>query len=678
MSFSRLLVLATVATAARAQTLPVASDPSPVELSQFVVSAHPYARSAADVAAPTVSLGGPQLDRQQATTLGQLLSEQVGVSSTYFGPGASRPIVRGLGGPRVAVLQNGADTLDASAVSPDHAVSLDPLLIDRVEIVRGPSALMQGSAAMGGAINVVTHRINETLPDAPLAARVESRLGSAAAERSAGAMLDGAWGQLAWHLDGFRHTTSDVAIPGHAYSPAALAEAAGAGAAIPPAGLLPNSATTANGGAGGLSWIGDSGYIGFSFNGFNTRYGVPISPSSDEGPVAIDLRQRHLDLQGEWREPLSGLRAIQFQFGRADYQHTEFDGPDAGTVFTNQGFDSRIAVLHQPWAGWTGTAGAQGERSAFTAAGDEAFLPPTLTRKGALFLFEEHPGKTLTWQLGTRVEHQIITATDHSGWSNRATALSASAGAVWTLDPAWTLALSLAHTNRLPNAQELYADGPHGGTNAYEIGDPALTRETAHGVDLSLRRRRGRVTGELTAFLNRFDGYVYENPTGAEADGLPVYAFVQRDAQFHGVELSTVTHLHGPTDVDPRAPQWDLTLAGDLVRARNTTDDQNLPRTTPARLRAALDWAQGAWQAGTAVSHTFTQDRVAAGESRTDGYTLVSAYVGWRLARATTTWDLLLRGSNLTDAEARVATSFLKDVSPLPGRDLTLSVRLNY
>ena len=681
----------------------------PVHLDDFVVSTHPYARSQSEIAQPTSVLSGDKLDQNQNTSLGELLANQPGVSSSYFGPGASRPVIRALGGPRVAVLQNGTDTIDASVISPDHAVSIDPLLIERVEITRGPAALLQGGSAIGGAVNVVTHRIHTTLPESGVHGRAEVRYGSANEERSGGLVLEGAEGQLAWHLDAFQRTTDDVDIPGYAESAWLRAQEEAEHEDHEEEeheeeheeeeafGRLPNSHVETAGAALGLSWIGERGHLGFAASGLDTLYGIPPGAHShehhedehedeehhdeeeheheeeEEELVSVDLRQRRFELEGELREPLAGWRALRFRAAYADYTHSELEGDAVGTVFSNQGHDLRIDALHEPWGALQGAIGAKVGSSDFDAQGAEAFLPPTRSRESALFIFEEIEAGASLWQIGARADWSSIKVRDGSGRQTSGDALSGSLGWVRQLGEGWIFATSLAHTERLPTAQELYADGPHIGTNAYELGDAGLGHETSRGIDLTLRRRGDFVSGEVTVFANSFDGYIYENPTGAEEDGLPVYAFVQRDARFHGAEATARFHLH-----HDEHGHVDFTLGGDFVRARNTSDRTDLPRTTPTRLRAGLDWTRHGWRAGTDVTRTLAQNDLAPGEISTAAYTLLNAYVGYRWTPGRTSYDLLLRGSNLADDEARVHTSFLKEVVTLPGRSIALSLRASF
>ncbi len=697
----------------------------PVQLENVLVSASPYARHQADLAQPTSVLAGRELLLNQSNSLGELLSGQPGVSSTYFGPGASRPVIRGLGGDRIRLLNSGVGAIDASVVSPDHAVSLDPLLIERVEVVRGPATLLHGGNAVGGVVNVIDHRIHTTRPGEAFNARIEARAASGNDERSGGAVFEGGQGAFAWHVDAYRRTAGDVEIPGFAESArrraADAAEAAEHGEEPPEeiAGHIPNTALVADGGAAGFSLIGPRGYIGFAYSGHNTRYGVPAGahehapgeghdhegedhdhdsddhgddPPAEDHAVRIDLRQRRLDVQGAYTQPFGIFNEARFKFGTARYRHVELEGDEIGTVFRNRGHDARVELLHGPLGAFTGALGWQGGRSDFEAVGDEAFLPPSRTATNALFVFEEGDFKPLAWQLGARFEQQDIDLRDGSGVSRDHDAVSASTGLVWTLDDTWTLGASLAHTERAPNAQELFADGAHVGTGAYEIGDASLAREKSLAADLTLRKRLGFVTGSLTVFANRFDGYIYEQPTGfvavahddhfhlvpaddeeAEHGGLPVYRFVQHDAEFHGAELEAIFHLHRE---DQR--QLDLTVGADVVRARNTTERTDLPRITPARLKTGLAWTNGALSLGGEVQWIARQHRVAPGETPTAGYALVGAYASYRIAWDRAVFDIFLRGTNLTDEEARLHTSFLKHVAPLPGRSFTLGVRTTF
>lgn len=697
---------------AAAQTLPPAHGhrhDEPVALENLVVTASPYGRNQADLAQPTSVLAGRELNLRQAPTLGELLSGQPGVSSTYFGPGASRPVIRGLSGDRLRLLENGLGAIDASATSPDHAVSLDPLLVERVEVVRGPSALLYGGNAVGGVVNVITHRIHSALPDRPFHARAEVRGGSVDDSLASGLVLDGAVGPVAWHVDAYQRDTGDVAIPGFAESArrraAEVAGAAEHGEEAPEeiAGHIPNTALTNDGGAVGLSLVGERGFLGLAVSGHNSRYGVPAgahahhadeadaedADTHEEAGVQIDLRQRRLDLEGAITSAFGPFSGARFKLGTARYRHAELEGDNVGTAFHNRGFDGRVELMHGADGGLAGAFGWQGGRSDFDAAGEEAFVPPTRTDSQALFLFEEVTTGPGTWQLGARVERQEIERRDGTGLGRDDDQVSLSLGYLHRFGEGWTLGASLARTERAPNAQELYADGPHVATNAYEIGDAALGTERSVALDVTLRRRAGLVTGSLTLFTNRFAGYIFELPSGEHAEegdagweihadgdeehGIAVYRFVQRDAWFTGAEAEAIVHLH-----EGGNGQFDLIFGGDLVRGRDRTTATDLPRITPMRGKIGAAWSRGPLALGAEMQFVARQKRVASNEVPTAAYDLVSAYATYRLAQGAVTWELFVRGTNLGDREARLHTSFLKEVAPLPGRDVTAGVRLTF
>jgi iron complex outermembrane receptor protein len=682
-----LVTTLTVATLAPAQTITPASDGHEhghLHLEDLIVTASPLARAPDEISAPTSVLAGDALTRRQQPTLGETLAGLPGVDSTYFGPGASRPVIRGLGGDRIRVLTGGVGTLDASVASPDHAVSLDPLLIERVEVVRGPAALLYGGGAIGGVVNVIDGRIPEELPAGPVTGRFEVRGGTVADERATAAVLTGAAGKIAWRIAGFRRSTADVGIPGFAETDSGQAEHNEAEDGPLAYGTLPNSATDTSGASFGLSYINGRGHLGFAYSGLNSLYGVPghahhaeAAPGAgaeDHSGVRIDLRQRRWDVHGEWLAPVGLLRAARLQLGVADYRHVELEGDEVGTQFGNDAHEGRLELLHVPLGGLEGALGWQFSRSDFTAEGEEAFVPPTVTDQQAVFLYEELVHGDWTAQFGARVDRQKVTPAAASGHAaRRHTGGTFTAGLIWRLSEAGSLAVSASANARAPNAQELYADGPHAGTGAYEIGDATLGTERARGLDVSYRHRRGPVTGEVSVFLNRFDGYIYEQATGAEEDGLPVYAFVQRDAELYGGEVEVVYHLH-----EGRDELTDLRLFADTVRAASTDAGTPLPRTTPVRFGAGFDWQRGPWTLSAEWRRVSRQDRLAPGETATAGHDLVGLDAAWRFPAGRAHGEIFLRGSNLLDATARVHASFLKDVAPLPGRGFTAGVRLSF
>jgi iron complex outermembrane receptor protein len=654
----------------------------------MVVSAGPDAKSAFDLAQGTSVLVSDQLRRSIQGTLGETLATTPGVNATYYGPGASRPIIRGLGGDRVRMLDNGVGSLDASNVSPDHNVSVEPLLVDRIEVLRGPATLLYGNSAVGGVVNVIDNRIPAAAPDHPFGGRTEFRYDSAANERTGILAVTAGGPAFAVQVNGLRTETADVKIPGFA-DPANPADE----------GTLVNSAVSTRSVSVGGTRFGESGSIGLAVSEYSTVYGVPVGE-----PIDIDLRQRRADLRAEFTRPFGPFKSAKFRLGLADYTHAEVDTSTglANTTFKNKAYEGRLELAQQDSGDLTGTVGLQTSRSDFSAVGEEVVTPPTLTLNHALFVLESYQARPdLTLQFGGRYEFQSIKLGEvdaalpaypgyaaTTGEKRSAGGYSLSAGAVYYPAKDYSLGFSLAYTQRLPVAQEVFSNGPHGGTGAYEIGSAGLGKETSLGLDLTLRKRAGFVTGAIGGFVNRINDFIFEQedtvryfdedtgnfllyPVPPGAEFLPIYQFIAKDALFYGGEAELSLHL-----VDTAARRLHLDLTGDYVRAQQTTDDEPLPRIPPLRVGAALRYAAGPWNAGISVRHAFAQDRIAPGETETGGYTLVGADVSYRFTQSRVEWELFARGSNLTDEDARVSTSFLKDIAPLPGRSVSAGVRL--
>jgi iron complex outermembrane receptor protein len=628
-------------------TIDIPVDPG-VHAEAIVVTAGP-ARRASEVFQPVAVLDGEELIEHREATLGETLNEQPGVSSTYFGPGASRPVIRGLGGDRIRILQDGVGASDASNVSPDHAVSLDPGAARQIEVVRGPATLLYGSNAVGGVVNVLDGRIPDRVPDSAVTGTIDLNAGSVADERGGAVDLDGGSGALAWHLGYGKRETDDYEIPEGGEN-----------------GVQPNTALESENKTGGLSLVGKRGYLGVSWNEFDTNYG-----NAAEEEVTIDLQQKRFDLKGQL--DMDGLfRSIHFKVGKTDYEHTEVEGVEVGTKFLNDATEGRLEATHRPLGGWTGTMGLQYSTSDFEAIGEEAFVPPTTTDAIAAFFFEERSWGPWSLQAGGRFESQDLEAHEEGLPSRSFDGFSGSLGTIYRPNEAWSVALSLASAVRIPTQYELYANGPHVGTGTFEIGDVNLDEEKSLGVDLSIRKIAGKFRGELTFFNNEFNGYIYDSPTGELEDDLPVFVFVQEDARFRGVELDTHTEvLHAGEN------HLELEAGADYVRA--TLDaGGDLPRISPMRIWGGLRYIHGPFSASAEARHTDDQNDVAENETPTEGYTMFNATLGYRFYLGSTAHDILVRGNNLTDELARNHVSTLKDVAPLPGRDISVSYRLTF
>lgn len=667
-----------------AATVSIELDPA-IHRETIVVSASPDARGESEVYQPVDVVGSEELQVRREASIGETLNDQVGVTSTYFGPGSSRPIIRGFGGDRIRILEEGLGTADASSVSPDHAVSAEASTAEQIEIVRGPATLLYGSNALGGVVNVIDDRIPSALPSSVLTGTLDLSVGSVSDERLGAVNLGGAASRrVAWHADFFDRDASDYEIPGPAET-----EEVHDDEEEPEheedTGVLENSSLESRGGSVGASWIADRGFVGLSFSGLDSNYGVPghavHADDEEEGEheeeeeehsdgVRIDLQQRRIDLKAAY-EPTGGpFRSLRLRVGRSDYEHVELEGDEVGTRFTNEGIEARLEGGHRPLGLLNGTVGLQLTTSDAAASGEEAFVPPAATESQAIFIFEEVNRGSFDLQFGARYEHLRHDVEPAALPDRSFGGVSASLGAIWRASSTWALAGSLARAVRLPTAGELYSDGPHAATRSYEVGDPDLGEETSLGVDLSLRGSGDGWRGDVTLFHNTFDGFIYESSSGEVIDGFPVFQYLQGDATFRGLEVE----YHG--DLLHREP-WhlELDLGGDLVRAELDSGG-NLPRIPPVRVFAGLTVRGERARGAVEVRRTFDQDRTASFESSTDGYTLVNAHAAYRLFYGSTAHELLLRVTNLTDELARSHVSPLKNFAPLPGRDVTLSYRL--
>ncbi|MEZ5275736.1 MAG: TonB-dependent receptor [Opitutaceae bacterium] len=664
----------------------------PIELEAVLVTPFASPRSADDLAQPIFLIRDDRLHRQAASTLGETLDGTAGVSATSFGPGSSRPIIRGMGGDRIRVLSDGLGTFDASVISPDHAVSIEPVFAERIEVIRGPATLRFGSSALGGVVNTVDGSLPDLPPEKPFTGEIEGRYGSNNGEWVAAGRFSGGTERIGWHASGLKRDSGDIRIPVPPESEYAHEEEAHSSDEEPFDGTLPNSAVKTENHTIGLSTFWDKGHAGVAYTRYDSFYGIPGGHEHESGDedttgepvdgepaddgaeaVRIDLQQQRLRARAGLKKPIEWLEEATLRLGYGDYEHVELEGDAIGTRFTSKAFEGRLEAVHSEIKGFVGAFGLEYARTNFAAAGDEAFLPPTLTGKGSLFAVESYTSDALAGEIGLRIEDQTIDVTDGSASSIKNSGLSASAGIVWRFLPDYSIGLSVSRTERLPNAQELLADGPHAATGAYEIGDPGLGKETAWSSDLVLRKRSGWITGQLSVFANRFDDYIFEEKTGEVRDDLPVYRFVGRDAAFIGGELEAVLHAHDAEDY-----RLDFTVTTDYVHATDKTSDQPLPRIPPFRFGLGADFATGGFAAGASVRYSAQQERTAPGEAPTDSYSLVSAYLSYAIEAPGTTWTLFLRGTNLTDQEARLSTSFLKDEVTLPGRNLVSGVRIAF
>ncbi len=656
-------------------------DEAPAEI---VVTA-PYARNQADILSGTSVLTGQELTRELRTTIGETLARQPGVSATSFGPNASRPVLRGLQGERVRVLTDGIGSFDVSNTSVDHAVAINPLTADRIEVLRGPAALLFGSSAIGGVVNVIDSRIPRRVPTEPVHAEAIGTYGTAAEQRSGAAAVDvPVMGKIVLHVDGTWAKTGDLETGGSILSrPLRAQAAAGADPAIRELadlrGKLPNSASEMWEVAGGASVVTDTGNLGFSVSHLDNRYGVPLRYDLTGGEaenVTLHVQQTRADLRGEVQTGGGLLEKIRVRAGFADYRHDEIeDTGEIGTTFYNQGMEARIEAVQAQRGNWRGAFGGQMFLRDLNVVGEEKFLPKSETQQFGLFTLQSFDFGPVRAEAGGRYEYTVARADADADLGNDRLrrsfdSFSGSIGGSIAVVDGIRFGLNGSHTERAPSAEELFANGPHAGTQAFEVGDPAFVKEISDGIEATVKGSGDGYSFGLSAYHNWFRNFIYETPTGEVEDDLPVFQYSQADARLWGFEAEASARLAriGETAIVADA-------LADYTRA-TIVDAGPAPRIPPLRLLGGLE-AQGRLvQVRGEVEHVTAQDRTAVLETETPGYTMVNASIALRPFGKGNATSVTLSANNLFDVEARRHASFLKDYAPLAGRDIRVTARL--
>ena len=700
---------------------------APASVENIVVTATAMQTSVLESVTPVSVLSAEELRRKQEPTLGETLKTMPGVHSSYFGPVSSSPVIRGASGPRVKIVQNGLDVSDVSRIGPDHNVAASTSSATQVEVLRGPATLQYGSGAIGGVVNVVDKRIPQEMP---YGTEGEAELRYSTVDNGKFGKVDVTTGKdnVAFHFDGFKRKTDDVDIPG--YSEAEPDDDATYGT------LASTDMDTTDFNAG-ISYIQDEGYIGFSVEKLDNLYGVPghhhhhdeeeeeaAEEAGAEEGTKIDVDMTRYQLAGEWHSPTDGIDNIRFAAAYTDYSHVEIEDGQIGTQFNNEGVNAKLTVAHTGIAGWHGVFGMQLASSDYEAIGEEAFSPPTSTDSQALFLIEQKKVDNVTFELGGRVERTSYDADDatvelhvehldeedhdHEGEEEALTfnfpdydftSVSLSAGANWEYQPGYSVAMTLSRNERAPSQQELFSGGQHIATRTYEVGLAyqlddegelsdtlrSVDEEVSTNLDLTFRKFNDNWGYTASFFYTQVDNYIYESGTGLlaiseeheeevaeegaehaheEEEGTPVYYFQQSDADLYGFEAEVFYNIND---------EWRVEAYGDYIRAK--LDNEDLPRIPPLRLGSTLRYQGQSLGGEVGVEWYDDQTRTAPYETATDGYTLLNASVEYDIASAGVDWVLFARADNITDEEARVHTSFLKDLAPLPGRNFSVGVR---
>lgn len=684
------------------------------------------------------AIKGDELKLQQADNLGQTLQNQMGVSNASFGPGVGLPVIRGLTGSRVRIMQDGIGSHDASFLSPDHASAIDPLFAEQIEIARGPDTIRYGGNAIGGMVNVKENRIPERVPDRLLQGALEQRFDTNADGTHAGFKLDMGRDRVAFKIGGFHRNRNDTEIPGEAIDSDAVREQYGLNDILNARGTIPNTDSESVGGFIGASWLGDNAMTGMSIGHLNNRYGIPksshgvdpnnldglelilpeidpalleqfadiLSPEALNPDIRIDMRQTRYDFKGEWYTPLPGIEKMAFRYGLVDYIHTELEGQLPFTTFNNQVGEGRFEIEHKLFESWSGTLGAQWQDRYFSALGVETFVPPTNGDTLGLFTVQKLAAGQWQFELGLRTERSRIDPTaSHLAFpappgqtsiyppvalpdSLQFRADSASLAASWQVSTEATLSLSLSRAKRSPDIQELLALGPHLSTRSFEVGNVRLSNETANMADLGLDWHSERLAAKINAYANWTEDYIYQKRQ-------PEAFYNYHEAQLYPACVNLVECLPiyaysqrdalflgyeaeaQATLADSRFGQLKLTLFSDFVRGRFADDD--VPRLPPLRLGAEIGFGDRRWNAALRYTRGQAQNRPGNDETATPGYHLLgaSADFHWRGLEPLDLW-LFAKANNLLNEEIRGSVSFLRNFAPEPGRSVVLGFRATF
>ncbi|HWV59793.1 MAG TPA: TonB-dependent receptor [Sphingopyxis sp.] len=676
-----------------------------VHTGEPIIVTAPYVRSL-DILGNVSVLEGDELARDIRGQIGDTLTRQPGVSATSFSPGASRPVLRGFSGERVKILTDGIGSIDASNTSADHAVTIDPLTVERIEILRGPAVLLFGSQAIGGAVNMFDRRIPRKVPADHVHVDAIGGYATAANDRNIGSSIDVALSpQIVAHLDGSWRKTGDTRSGGFVYAPdirgdllhlaeheveeGHLDEAAELTEQAGKRGKIDNTQSETWTAGGGISLINDGGQLGISVGYFDTNYGVPARPNTahdhggeeeegghdhGEGPVTIGMKQWRADLRGEVELGDGFFDKLRIRAGFADYKHTEFEGDEVGTIFTNQGVEGRLELAQNDRGGWRGASGVQYSHRDFNAVGAEAFVPRNLTDQFALFTLQEYTAGPLGLEAAARYEKTNVRA-QTLGFERNFDSFSGALGATYDIFEGAKFGVSVSRAVRAPSAEELLSNGPHIATQSFEVGDPNLKRESNWGAEASFKFKSDGFNLSLTGYSNWFDNFIYSAATGAEEDELPVFQYFQRDARVYGFEAEASARL---AQIGGFNIVGDVTADMTRAKIKNAGLDRNVPRIPPLRVLGGLEAQGERVDARVEVEWTDDQTRVAQFETPTDGFTLVNASLSWRPLPDTKNLTLMLSANNIFDVEARRHASFTKDYVPLAGRDFRLTARASF
>lgn len=671
---------------------------------EHVIVSIPAHQKDARTAMPITVLDGDELNQRAAATLGDTLRQTPGMASASFGPAVGQPVIRGQQGPRVQVLQNSLPSLDVSTNSADHAVSVEPVLADSIEILKGPSTLLYGGGAIGGIVNVLDGRIPSRAING-VKGSTEFRHSSVDDGRTGVFRVDGGNGDWAVHVDGLYRDWSDPDIPGLAINPRNVADIEENSD-----GFVANADGRTRRFSIGAAHHFDTGYWGLSYSELSNDYGIPAGvhhhdedheheheheedheedhdeeggdhddhEESAEG-IRLNIQQKRWDVAGDLH--LSNFwELMRWRMAYSEYEHVEVEpSGETGTRFQRDALAARLELSHQAIGDWHGVVGMQWLDSEFSAEGEEAFVPATDRQNLGLFWLEDYHSKHWQLEMGLRGELDRLSPDAGAFADADIYSVSGSLGALYDVNDFLTLGVSLAQSRRAPTAEERYSNGVndvdsyvvHGATGLIEVGDENLGREKADSADVSVKLHYQRLQGSLTLFYKAFEDFIYLQNTGQQVDDIEVLSYRQEDADFRGLEYELSYLLwQGAGEVS-------VSLYGDRVSAE-LDNGGDIPRLPPQRDGLRLEWRHGALTAGLDWQRAAAQRRAGLSEASTAGYHRMDASVAWRYETVAATYTWSVRGRNLNDELIRSSSSFIRDYAPEAGRSVVLALRVDF
>lgn len=672
---------------------------------EHVLVSVPLHKQTSKTALPITVLTGDELRSAATSTIGDTLSNKPGLANASFGPAVGQPVIRGQQGPRVSVMQNSIKSADASNVSADHAVSIEPLLADSIEVLRGPATLLYGGGAIGGVVNVIDSRI-PTVQREEISGGVEYRHDSASDLDVTVFRLDSGEGDFAFHVDGLYRDWNNMNIPGDAIDEVALDSLHTDNDQEEQArdnthGYVANTGGRTKNLTVGGSYFFENGLFGVSVSRLENQYGIPSAghahheeghddlavddhEADEEGGILLDVEQTRYDSRLEINDPFKGIHSVKWLMSYTDYQHREIE-PNGlvGTVFKNNTLETRVEIGHEQIARWHGVFGLQWRQGDFSAEGEESFIPQTDSNSVGLFIVEGFDSGDWTYELGLRVDQDELDPKSQAANKKSSTNISTSASALWQINKQWQVSAALSSAERAPVTEELYSNADvlpgdeyvvHGATQSVEIGNPNLDTEQSSNIDVKLGWQGERASVEATVFYNDFSDFIFSQNTGLKQDELPVLMYEQQDATFKGVEFEA--HF---TLLERGSGQLELTVFGDIIRGE-FDKAVDVPRLPPHRLGGKLSYMQGDWSTFVSMVEVAKQDKPGLNETETAGYTRWNLGADYRLPGAGADGSLLLfvKANNITDEEVRLSTSFLRNYAPEAGRSIVAGLRYSF